>query len=479
MSRTKKVSQSSSRAEADNKKLKKRKKRKVTRKKVIPRLPKKKKKEDSWNDKNKYSPQLLRGMKDILPAEQSARDYLLKKLTDLANAYGFKKIITPILEESKLFEKSTGLDTDVVKKQMYQFTDLGGKKVVVRPEFTPSIVRAYIEHGMFNLPQPLKFFYWGPAFRYERPQSGRYRQFHQFGLEVLGSNQALIDAEIILFSQTFFNDLNLPINIQVNSLGCAHCRSAYREELVNYLNSHKKSLCPDCQKRLEKNPLRILDCKNLLCQDIVSRAPQLINFLCKNCEKHFTKVLECLDEANVVYQLNPYLVRGLDYYTRTVFEIWPVIGEKEERGKSSLSALGGGGRYDTLIESLGGRETPAAGLSYGLERILQEMKTKNVRIYQARAPQIFFAQVGESAARHALRIFNELQSQGLKVAENFGKTSLKAQMKVADEMGVKLTLILGHQEVKDKTIIIRNMKTGNQEHVDVNKLIKEIKKRLK
>ncbi|MCF7906961.1 histidine--tRNA ligase [Patescibacteria group bacterium] len=476
MPRTKKASKPSSSSKVAKKKTKK---KKITRRKVIPRLPKKKKIDDSWADKNRYSPQLLRGMKDILPAEQPARDYLLKKLIDLANAYGFEKIITPVLEESKLFKKSTGLDTDVVEKQMYQFTDLGGKKIVLRPEFTPSVVRAYIEHGMFNLPQPLKFFYWGPAFRYERPQSGRYRQFYQFGLEVLGSNQPLIDAEIILFSQTFFNDLNLPINIQINSLGCAHCRSNYREELLNYLQSHKKSLCPDCQKRLEKNPLRILDCKNLLCQEIVSRAPQLINFLCKDCEKHFTKVLECLDEANVVYQLNPYLVRGLDYYTRTVFEIWPVIDEKEKKEKTNLSALGGGGRYDTLIESLGGRETPAAGLSYGLERILQEMEVKNVRIYQSRGPQVFFAQIGESAARHALRIFNELQSQGIKVAESFGKTSLKAQMKVADDMGVKLTLILGHQEVKDKTIIIRNMKTGNQEHVDVNKLAKEIKKRLK
>lgn len=473
---TKKSSRSLSRSRDEGKKTKQ---KKTPRKKVIPRLPKKKKIEDSWTNKNKYSPQLLRGMKDILPAEQPARDYLLKKLIDLATAYGFEKIITPILEESKLFEKSTGLDTDVVEKQMYQFTDLGGKKVVLRPEFTPSVVRAYIEHGMFNLPQPLKFFYWGPAFRYERPQAGRYRQFYQFGLEVLGSNQPLIDAEIILFTQTFFSDLNLPIHIQINSLGCLSCRSAYREELLKYLQSHKKSLCPDCQKRLEKNPLRILDCKNLLCQDIIARAPQLINFLCKDCEKHFTKVLECLDEANVVYQLNPYLVRGLDYYTRTVFEVWPAINEKEERDKNNISALGGGGRYDALVESLGGRETPAAGLSYGLERILQEMEAKNVRIYQSRGPQVFFAQIGESAARHALRIFNELQAQGIRVAESFGKTSLKAQMKLADELGVKLTLILGHQEVKDKTIIIRNMKTGNQEQVDINKLTKEIKKRLK
>jgi len=423
-----------------------------------------------------YTPKLLRGMKDILPEDQIVRDYLMKKLVKLSKSYGFREIITPILEERALFEKTTGMATDIVEKQMYQFTDRSGKKVVLRPEFTPSIVRAYIEHGMFNLTQPVKFFYHGPAFRYERPQAGRYRQFYQFGLEVLGSESALIDAEIILFSQTLFQDLGLQVSIQINSLGCLNCRIKYQEDLTKYLRFQSKSLCSDCQKRLSKNPLRVLDCKVPQCQEITRQAPQLINFLCPNCKNHFTKVLECLDEANVVYTLNPYLVRGLDYYTRTVFELWPATPEE---GSSNQTALGGGGRYDTLVESLSGRETPATGLSYGIERIINEIKIQKVRVSKGQGPQVFFAQVGESAARQALRIFNDLQGQGIKIIENLAKTSLKSQMKIADEMGVKLTLILGQQETKDKTIIIRDMKTGSQEKVDVSKLVKEIKKRLK
>jgi len=453
---------------------------KKPKKKLRNRVPQKLKKvEEIKVKKFGYTPKLLRGMKDILPKDQIVREFLIKKLVKLSKAYGFQEIITPIIEERALFEKSTGMATDIVEKQMYQFTDRSGKKVVLRPEFTPSIARAYIEHGMFNLTQPLKFFYYGPVFRYERPQAGRFRQFYQFGLEVLGSENSLIDAEIILFSQTLFQDLGLQTSIQINSLGCLNCRTIYREELIKYLRSKSKALCLDCQKRLNKNPLRVLDCKIPQCQEITRQAPQLINFLCPDCKKHFTKVLECLDEANVVYTLNPYMVRGLDYYTRTVFELWPVALEGKEDLSSSQTALGGGGRYDTLAESLCGRETPAAGVSYGLERIINEIKIQKAKVSRSQGPQVFFAQVGESAARQALRIFNDLQKQGIKIAENLAKTSLKSQMKIADEMGVKLTLILGQQETKDKTIIIRDMKTGNQEKVDVGKLFKELKKRLK
>ncbi len=453
---------------------------KKSKKIVVSHVHKEEKKEEELNDnKPRYSPRLLRGMRDILPEDQIVREYLVKKMIKLSKAYGFKKIITPILEERALFEKSTGMATDIVEKQMYQFTDRGGKKVILRPEFTPSIVRAYIEHGMFNMTQPLKFFYYGPVFRYERPQAGRYRQFYQFGLEVLGSESPLIDAEIILFSQVLFQNLGIQTSIQINSLGCLDCRTLYKEELLKYLRSQSKGLCPDCQKRLIKNPLRVLDCKMPQCQEITHQAPQLINFLCPNCKKHFTKVLECLDEANVAYVLNPYLVRGLDYYTRTVFELWPAVSEGEEGAKPSQIALGGGGRYDTLVESLGGRETSATGLSYGIERIINEIKIQKVWVSRGKCPQVFFAQIGESAARQALRIFNDLQGRGIRIVENFAKTSLKSQMKIAAEMGVKLTLILGQQETKDKTIVIRDMKTGNQEKVDVSKLFEELKKRLK
>ena len=431
----------------------------------------------------KYTPKILRGMRDILPDEAIYWDYVLKKASDLAESYGFQKIMLPVLEEQLLFEKSTGLTSDVVGKQMYQFTDRGRSKVAMRPEFTPSIVRAYIEQGMFNLPQPIKLFCFGPLFRYERPQAGRYRQLHQFNLEILGSDKPLTDAQLILFSQTFFNILGIGVSIQINSLGCPECRKLYRAKLVSYFRPKQRWLCQDCQRRFKKNPLRILDCQNPHCQDLVLQAPQLVDDLCQDCQSHFVKVLEYLDEANVVYKLNPYLVRGLDYYTRTVFEFWPERPAKSDKTPTIFSgaqtALGGGGRYDNLIESLSGRPTPATGFAYGLERIIEEIKIQGAKIPRPRLPQIFLAQIGEAASRRALKLFDDLRKQGFKIAENLAKDSLRSQMEIANKLGVKLTLILGQQEVLDKTIIIRDMHTGNQELVDQEKIVKELKKRLK
>ncbi len=489
---------------AIKKKSKKIQKKKVIRKpkKAIKKQIKPKSKPVKVKRKGKYAPQVLRGMKDILPREVKTWDYILKKAIDLAEAYGFKKIMVPVLEEQILYIKSTGLTSDIVEKQMYRFTDRSGTKVAMRPEFTPSIVRAYIEQGMFNLSQPVKLFCFGPLFRYERPQAGRYRQLHQFNLEILGSEKASVDAQLILFSQVLFNTLGIQTAIQVNSLGCLECRKPYRSKLVSYFRSKQKWLCPDCQRRLRSNPLRILDCQNSGCKELISQAPQLVDDLCPECQSHFVKVLEYLDEANVIYKLNPYLVRGLDYYTRTVFEIWPERPEpkeekqkkeeeeqegeeKKEKEKKEIivtpgpqSALGGGGRYDTLIESLGGRPSPAIGVAYGIERIIQEIRIQKVKIPKIRGPQIFLAQIGEAACRRALKLFEDLRQQGFKVVENLGKDSLKAQMEMANKLGVKLTLIIGQQEVLDKTIIIRNMHTGNQEIVDQGKVAKELKKRL-
>ncbi len=466
--------------------------------------------------KIKQEVQILRGVRDILPDELVYWDYLLKKLVSLAEAYSFKEIIVPVLERQLLFEKSTGITTDLVEKQMYQFRDKSGNQVVLRPEFTPGVARAYLEHGMFNLPQPVKLYYFGPLFRFERPQAGRGRQFHQFGLEVLGSAEPVVDAQLILFSQSLFNNLDIKANIQVNSLGCPTCRKSYRSKLINYFKFKKKWLCPDCQRRLNKNPLRILDCQNSGCRNLVRQAPQSVDGLCGDCQNHFIKTLEYLDEANVIYSLNPYLVRGLDYYTRTVFEFYPdrsalqnkiqekgeaevnstksgkglrllPKGEKKQFNKAdfeinmlgSQSALGGGGRYDNLIESLGGRPTPASGLSYGLERIIEEVKIQGVKVSKSRGPQIFLAQIGERSSRRALKLFNELQKQGFRIAEDLTKNSLKTQMERANKLGVKLTLILGQQEVIDNTVIIRNMNTGNQEVVDQEKIVKELKKRLR
>jgi len=451
----------------------------------------------SLKKKGKYIPRILRGMKDILPEEGKIWDFVVKKLTELAENYGFQKIETPVLEERNLFEKSTGLSSDIVEKQMYQFTDKGGNSVVMRPEFTPGIVRAYIEQGMANLPQPIRLFSFGPLFRYERPQAGRLRQLHQFDVEILGSPKPVVEAQLILFSQAFFNLLGLKTNIQINSLGCVVCRKSYRSKLINYLRSKQKWLCSDCQRRLKSNPLRVLDCQNPSCRELIVRAPQLVDDLCSDCQSHFVKVLEYLDEANVVYKLNPYLVRGLDYYTRTVFEFWPErpelpaesldetgkeneeTGEKQQEPVSLPSALGGGGRYDNLVESLGGKPTPAVGFGYGLDRIVEELKIQGIRIPKSRAPQVFFAQIGEAACRRSLKLFEDLRKQGFRIAENLAKDSLKAQMEIANKLGVKLTLILGQQEILDKTIIVRDMHSGNQEIVDQEKIVKELRKRLR
>ncbi|MDA2921753.1 histidine--tRNA ligase [Patescibacteria group bacterium AH-259-L07] len=447
-----------------------------------------KKQEDGF--KIKEEAQILRGMNDIYGEDIMYWQYTLKKMVDLSERYGFNQIIVPVLERLFLFEKSAGITSDVVEKQMYTFRDRSGNKVVLRPEFTPSVVRAYIETGMFNLPQPVKLYYFGPLFRYERPQAGRSRQFHQFGIEVIGSEKPLIDAQLILFSQTLFNSLDIKASIQINSLGCEECRKSYRSRLVQYFKFKKRWLCEDCKKRLSKNPLRIFDCQKETCQKFTRQAPQLVDYLCEDCQRHFVKTLEYLDEINVVYEFNPYLVRGLDYYTRTVFEFWPdreiQKKSKKQRQRSLILerlgaqvALGGGGRYDNVVESLGGLSTPATGLSYGMERIIDEIKKQEVKITRPRSPQIFFTHVGEKASRRALKIFNELQKEKFKIAENFAKDSLRQQLEKANKLHVKLALILGQEETRNSTIIIRDMNTGNQEVIDQKKLVNELRKRLR
>lgn len=446
-----------------------------------------------------YTPHLLRGMKDILPEEQKYFDFIESKAENLARSFGFEKISLPILEEAELFKKGVGLTTDIVQKEMFIFEDLAGDKICLRPEATASICRAYIEHGMSNLTQPVKLFYSGPMFRYERPQAGRQRQFHQFGLEILGSDKPVADAQIILFARDFLQSLGLKFTIQINSLGCVDCRKIYRKKIFDFFKSKKTFLCKDCRKRLKRNPLRILDCKETNCQKIVVQAPQIVDFLCEDCKEHFTRVLEFLDEVGVIYNLNSRIVRGLDYYNRTVFEIWPaavpkqtseVLPSEEKQGEqttetsqseepSSQSALGGGGRYDHLIKSLGGQQTAACGVAFGLERIVEEIKKQQVKLPKIKGPQIFIAQIGDLARQNALRLFENIRQEGFRIVENLNKDSLRAQLEIANKLGVKWCLILGQQEVLNKTIIIRDMTSGSQELVDQEKIIKELRKRLK
>lgn len=417
----------------------------------------------------------LRGMKDILFDEYRYWDLVKKKAVDLAGAYSFKRIDTPVLEKVELYERSSGKTSDIVTKEMYAFVDRGGERVAARPEATPGLVRAYIEHGMFNLPQPVKMFFIGPIFRHDKPQAGRYRQHTQFDLEMFGEASPVADAQLIAIAYNFFRELQLDIQIQINSIGCKECRKEYLAKLVKYYREKGRSakLCPDCKKRLGKNPLRLLDCKEEKCVQLRADAPQIVDSLDDACREHFIKVLEYLDEIGVAYNLDPFLVRGLDYYTRTVFEIWPA-GENEAR----QSSLGGGGRYDDLVEYMGGRPTPACGFAVGIERTILKIKEKNIPLKPEERREVFIAQLGEPARRKAMQLFEDFRRSGLKVAQAFTRDSLKQQLEEANKLNVKYSLILGQKELQDGTILIRDMESGVQEVVDFNKIKAEVEKRL-
>jgi histidyl-tRNA synthetase len=415
------------------------------------------------------------GIHDILENEQLYFDKVTKATKQIAVAYNFSKITTPILEYTEIFEKSTGETSDIVEKEMYTLKTKGGDDLCLRPEFTPGVVRAYLQHGMSSLPKPVKLYSMGPLFRYEKPQSGRYRQFHQFNFEIFGVNDPVIDAQAIQMFYNILDDLKLKdLCVHVNSIGCPECRPNYRKALLKYLKSKEKFLSPDSAKRLKKNPLRILDSKDPKDIEIVVNAPQVVDYLCEECHGHLKKVLEYLDGINLPYVLNSRLVRGLDYYSRTVFE----IVQKSKDGNIS-SALIGGGRYDTLIKNMGGPDTPAFGGAGGIERIILAIKEQNKG--QELTPkteeyQVFLAPLGESAKKKSLMLFEELRKEKISVAESFSKDSLKVQLGMASKLGAKYTLILGHREVLDNKIIIRDMANQKQKEVDLDKIIKELKK---
>ena len=415
------------------------------------------------------------GMHDTLAEDQKYFQKIYDIVKEIASFYNFQKIETPILEETELFSRGIGLSTDVVQKEMFSFKTKGGDVLTLRPEGTAPVVRAYIENGMQNLPQPVKLWYWGPFFRYEKPQLGRYRQFWQFGLEVLGEESSIIDAQIIQIFYNILRELKFKnLIIEVNSIGDSACRPYYKKLLVSYLKGRIDGLCQNCKRRIKENPLRILDCKEEKCQRIVSQGPQMIDELCETCHQHFKEVLEFLDEIELPYHLNPYLVRGLDYYTRTVFEIY----DGQERGRA-LGALAGGGRYDALIKILGGTDTPACGAAGGIERIISLMKEKAIILKKEKVPQIFLSQLGNLAKRKSLKLMEDFRREGILISESLGRNSLKVQLQIADKIGAKYTLILGQKEALEGTIIIRDMVNGRQETVKFEKLVKEMKKRLK
>ena len=444
--------------------------------------------------KKKSKFQSLTGMHDILPQDQRYFHEIYKTAKNIADFYKFGEITTPLVEQAELFSRGVGINTDVVKKQMYTFHTKGGEWVALRPEGTAPIIRAYIEHGMHTLPQPVKLWYFGPFFRYEKPQAGRYRQFWQFGFEMIGESDPVVDAQIILIFYRILEELKFKnLIIQINSIGDSQCRPYYKRLLMNYLRPHCSSLCADCRRRIKENPLRVLDCKEEKCKRVVSSAPQIIDHLCKECHDHFKEVLEYLDDLGLPYHLNPYLVRGLDYYTRTVFEIFAVQEQqnesvtqesnknqesKEQASVVSKDALAGGGRYDVLVKLLGGKETPAFGVAAGIERIIEVMKLAKARPSRAPKAKIFLAQLSKRAKKKALELIEEFRRVKVSVAFSLSKDSLKAQLKLADRLGVKYTLILGQQEVIEGKIIIRDMETGKQKITNIKTIVQEMKKKI-
>lgn len=429
-------------------------------------------------------PQLVKGMKDVLPHDQVYWEHIRTIIKKIGEDYRFLRIDTPIVEHLNLFTAGLGKQTDIVEKEMYSFVDQGGDNLALRPEFTAGIARAYIEHGMASLPQPVKLYAFGPLFRHEKPQEGRYRQHTQWGCEVIGEAKPVVDAQLILLGYKLLTSLHIKPLVQINSIGCRTCRPAYREALIEYYRARRASLCEDCKRRLNKNVLRLLDCKVETCQSLIAKAPPIVDSLCEACRDHFIAVLECIDELEIPYQPNPHLVRGLDYYTRTVFEFYAVMNTDEsDMQPARMAALGGGGRYDDLIEMFGGQSTPAAGFGIGIERVIMKLKelekASGTKLIPRRAePEIFVAQLGDQPKRRAMVLYEDLLREGFMVSAEFAKDSLKAQLEIANKCNAKLTIILGQKELLDGSIIIRNMEGGEQEVIDMKKLIPTLRKKL-
>ncbi len=405
-----------------------------------------------------------RGTADILPEEQPYWRYIEREMVNVCQLYGYERIDVPVFEDIQLFTRSVGEETDIVKKEMYTFEDRGGNIITLRPEGTAPVCRAYLEHGLHNLPQPVKLYYIAAIFRYERPQAGRYRQHYQFGCEAIGDDDPALDAEVIDMAWKFFMSFGLRgLSLNLNSIGCKQCRPQYLTALKDYYADRIQELCSDCKMRLKRNPLRLLDCKKLLCQQIANSAPRSVDHLCPQCNEHFDRLKRYLDLLALPCVIDHCLVRGLDYYTRTVFEIQP-----EEAG--AQSTLGGGGRYDDLIEELGGKPTPAIGFATGIERIIVNLKKQGVPVPALPRPQVFIAYVGDEAKDEATKLSSTLRRNGIGVIEALGSKSLKAQLRQANTLSAHHAVIIGEQEVKTGTVILRDMTTAQQKTIPLNQL---------
>ncbi|MGN0546927.1 MAG: histidine--tRNA ligase [Acutalibacteraceae bacterium] len=404
----------------------------------------------------------VKGTQDIMPDEVYKNQFIEQIMLDIAGKFGFREIRTPVFEHTELFQRGVGETTDVVQKEMYTFDDKGGRSITLRPEGTAGAARAFLEHGLFNEALPQKLCYILNCYRYEKPQAGRWREFQQFGVEMLGTASPAADAEIISLANEIFAFLGVEgLQLEINSIGCPECRKNYHNALREYFEARKDKLCPTCLGRLEKNPMRILDCKSPICQEVAKDAPAILDYICDDCSAHFESVKKYLDKMNIEYVINPRIVRGLDYYTRTVFEF--VSTEIGAQG-----TVCGGGRYDGLLEELGGPHTPSLGFAMGTGRLLMVMQAQGIEIPAPPTCDIYVAPMGENASFEAAAIVADLRASGVSAQTDVVGRSLKAQMKYADKIGAKYTMVLGDDELNSKKAKLKNMATGETTEAELD-----------
>ena len=407
----------------------------------------------------------IKGTKDVLPAEVHKNQYIEATCLTAAGNCGFKEIRTPVFEHTELFQRGVGDTTDVVQKEMYTFDDKGGRSITLRPEGTAGAARSFLENGLSNDALPQKVCYLTSCYRYEKPQAGRLREFHQFGVECFGASEPIADAEIISLAKQIFDELGVgEIHLEINSIGCPECRKEYHKALKEYFSSKQDELCGNCRERLERNPMRLLDCKVPSCKELAKDAPVVLDYLCDDCREHFEKVKKYLDAMNIEYTVNPKIVRGLDYYTKTVFEFVA----------DSIGAQGtvcGGGRYDGLIEEFGGQKTPSLGFGMGLERLLLVMEAQNCPFPEAQRPDLFIAALGEKAQLKAVEIAKDMRDEGFSVVYDVNGRSLRAQMKYADKLGAKFNVVIGDSEVDEGKAKLKNMNSGESFDIDLTTFV--------
>ena len=407
----------------------------------------------------------IKGTLDLLPKESSKTQYIEAAVREIAENYGFLEMRTPVFEHTELFQRSVGETTDVVQKEMYTFEDKGGRSITLRPEGTAGAARAFLEHGLFNDALPQKIYYLTSCYRYEKPQAGRLREFHQFGVESFGAGTPAADAEIISLAHAVFRYLGVQnLTLEINSIGCPECRKKFQEALKAYFESYREQLCDTCKSRLERNPMRILDCKSPVCSEIAAGAPKILDFLCDDCRAHFDAVQKYLQAMDIAFTVNPTIVRGLDYYTRTVFEF--VSSEIGAQG-----TVCGGGRYDGLLEELGGKPMPACGFGMGIERLLLLMEAQGVPFPEPKKCDVYLVSMGEEAGLKAAALAEQLREEGLSAQFDTVGRGLKAQMKYADKLGAAYTVVLGDAELESRRVNLKNMRDGTQTELSLDDFV--------